>query len=116
MPSSIILINKKTPINLLTETRLELEDKKTGVTYTIIVNKKDMDGSPGKNYSLADIMKELAKRGMIQDAIGNYDVVKKELPLDNLKSNGCLVLIFVYPFILLIRFVIWAIRTLRKTE
>ncbi len=115
IPNSIVLINRDKPIDLLEEKRLEIREKHSGIIYTIIAKKKELQEKP-LNYDITreQAIKELERRGKLQyKDIRNFDIVRKELPLDGLKNLVLVLALLLYPIYLLIRFISWAIKTLR---
>jgi len=115
IPNSIVLINKERPIDLLEETRLQVREKQTGMIYTIIAKKKDLqEKSPTYDITREEAIKELERRGKLQyKDINKLDIVRKELPLDGLKDRLFVIALLLYPIYLLIRFILWAIKTLK---
>ena len=114
MPSTIVLKDTKKPMDLLTQKTLKLRHKKTGLTTTIIVDKKYIEEKVnGYDFTRADVLKELERRGKATPFAGSV-IVKKELDLDYHKSTLYTLILLFYPAYLLIRFVLWAVRTIRE--
>ena len=114
MPNSITIKDTKIPIDLTKESRLKIRNKKTGMIYTIIVPKEMLDKKvSGYDVTGSEAMQELGRRGDV-GFLKNHVVIKKELSLVNIKNKFYFLLFLMYPFYLLIRFIIWAIRTLKE--
>jgi len=116
LPETVTIKEIDKPIDLLQEKRLKITDTKTGIIYTVIVDKKYVEEkADGFNFTKADALKELGSRGKLE-SIKDLNIIKKELPISKIKFNIFLCLLLAYPVYLLFRFIIWAIKTLMTKE
>lgn len=135
MPSYFVVKNIKLKIDSATQELLKIRDKKTGEMFTLIVDKKIVEGIDEENrmmelrkegeFLTRSEFNEIDNKGFSPEQIAEVDkkyrsiknsdpdVVRCEVPLENLKTNIFLFLLFAYPIYLLIRFILWAIRTLK---
>jgi hypothetical protein len=113
IPSYLTTKDLKTPIDLLTQKKYEITVE-SGKIYTVILNKKnvkDVDEYVG-------VTKEAAKRGLLKSPKDFSEtaliIVKEAVPLGNFKNGLFLGALLGYPLYLLIRFILWAIKTLKE--
>ncbi len=100
IPNPIILWEKNRPIELLTERRREITDNSIGIKYYVIV-KKDFD-----------IFDQVSAESQVTQFLKTAEIVKKEVV--DLNYKILFIILLAYPFYWLIRFILWALKTLRE--
>ena len=114
LPDSYVTLDNKKPIDVLTETRLEITDSINGTIYTVIINSSDItDKVEGFSFSKSKLIEELGRRGKLE-SIKGLNIVKKQISLVIFKENFFLFLLLCYPIYLVFRFVLWARNTLKE--
>lgn len=101
MPDIIVLRNTRQPIDLLTQEEHSIKDEEKNITYKVVINK----GEDFKFNTEGQINKFLKKKGTVR---------KVELDISGLKGNLLIFVILLYPLYLIIRFIVWAIKTLKQ--
>lgn len=115
IPNQIILKDSKTPIDLLTQTRVAIEDNGSGINYTVIFDKKDVEQKvSGYDATRVDAIKELARRGKFQSMKKDLNIAREEFSTESFKWSLFVFGFLLYPLYLVVRFIAWAIKTLKK--
>ena len=107
MPTYLVV--KNIPVStadLQNKTQLKITDTENGTTYTILTKK-------GLTSTQEAAMRELCRRGKLE-SIESLTIVKKEISLARYTNILLAFSMLVYPLYLLIRFIIWAVKTLKK--
>ena len=102
-------------IDPLTQSKYEIETE-SGTRYTVIFNKGRLNEKEIDEF--VDLTKERAKaKGVSSASVEELGtIIKKEISSAKIKDKLLLVVLLGYPIYLLIRFVLWAIRTVRQKE
>lgn len=105
IPDIIVLKDTKQPIDLLTQKEHTLKDEEKKIVYKVIINKDE------------DFLKKFNTEAKIDEFIKKGGAVRRiELDISSFKGNFLIFVILLYPFYLIIRFILWAVRTLKQKE
>ena len=100
LPNPIVLSEKERPVDLLTEKKIKVTDDSTGIKYYTIV-KKDFDP-----------FDKVEAENQITKFLKTAEIVKKEIV--DLNNKLLFIVLSIYPLYWLIRFILWAIKTLKE--
>ena len=119
IPPTITLKNIDTSKASINHKQLTLVNRTTGTSYTILSSKSYLEKTvpiKGRTFPREDVLKELAKRGRInsKNLEKHGTIVKEVLSTSQIKDKLILILFLLYPFHLLVRFIFWAVRTLKE--
>jgi len=134
IPASIVLKGTRSEINLLKDTKskidllsakqIEVYDSKSHLTYTFLVNKKYFETNyEDASYTPEALIGQLGRRGMLTKKIREglvdeskniYAISKKVINTTPVTGALFLICLFIYPFYLLIRFIVWSVRTFKE--
>ncbi len=114
LPATFIVKDTNKPINETKEKAIEITNASDNAKYTIVINKSDITTKVRiVEYTQADILKELGKRGKLE-SVENLNIIKKEISLISFKNKLLVLLLICYFSYFIYRFAPWAIGILKE--